>query len=362
MALCQQNRAPISLGAPQLVAKKVQSVFWSDDGKSLIYLQEMKQGLGVGVYDLDSEDGRVVSTLPEGTVIDQVQWLSVGKRAISVTRTAKETLTLSVLAIDAHALTSAQIWTRTFAPETDASIQISVSPSRPHALLTVYKDKDKEPWVLLQNGTSLVFSRDIVSAQKDGMDFAGWSKDGTALFGPNTAPSFTFEVDPKTTAVKDPEGQPTENGNQVNFSISTLEIRLDRFKFIGRVQPNYPQGSAVQECMPTNGALRQIRFDGYYNFESDSGNAASTREVPQLLVLGKAKEGTKALWLVPLSPPAKAQSPEVAVLEKAEGEPEWAVLVSAQADEVWAAPGMKSVAFTWNGALFVRPVKLVKTL
>ena len=121
-----------------------------------------------------------------------------------------------------------------------------------------------------------------------------------------------------------------------------------------RVRPEIPAGTTVLECVPSNGALRSVRFPGYYVPKPDAAARPEVHAKLTKLTLGRSVAGSNALWLTPRGPAqdelADGEPPRPPV------EPETGVLVSAQADAWWPAPSFQAIAFEWNGAVFVRTV------
>lgn len=369
-----QEQSSIKVGEPQFVAKKVTDVFWSNDGRSLAYVTETKQGKAVGVYDLDLGEGKIVAMLGEGATLQQVVWLNLGKKAVMVVETPKNGQSLAISVLDAHELTAKQLWSHNYEPKEGVGVSIEVSPSLPYALVTIAGAKASETWVLIQNAVGLVFSRDIAAAQTQGMGFAGWSKEGTAIFGAGTGSSGAFTLlgakGGEVTVSQPNAGSSTPVSDKATFEVALeldknvpknllgeLSLKLDGRAFFLRMRPNIDVGATVLECVPSNGALRQVRFTGYSDGIPGPEEYPMPWSKPHQLVMGKSKEGTSALWLVkelPRSevPPEDGQVRAPAALD----EPDWGVLISAQADSVWPAPYTRAVAFTWNGALFVRSI------
>ena len=369
-----QSKIQVKVGPPEFVAKNVRNVTWSNDGRSLVYETSDSKGRKLGVYDLDGQDGKTVLDIPEGTDLDQIVWLNSGKKCLAVLKQRTTGTTVTVNLLDAHGLTARQVWTHTYGPKQAANVMIEPSPTLAHALLTVTGEKADEVWVLTLGGGSVVFSRDIQAAQMQGSSFAGWSQSGTAIFGPGTKNS-EFVIDGKQGDIK--ADKQSDGVNVTAITISAVKLSLDGHSgvvesdgglksslvFLARLRPNYETGASVLECMPANAALRQIKFQGYYADPLVDEPNAEIRSENQQLVMGKSKAGANSLWIVPqnLPPQDKAPAHTGIVVETPKREvqkPEWGVLVSAQADQAWPAPQLTAVAFTWNGALFVRPVSV----
>ena len=372
-----QTPPDVTLGAPEFVAKNVKNVFWAVDGRTLAYTSETNNGLAIGVYDLDQKDGKIVYTLGKDDQIDTFDWLRMGKKAILVVRNKKDVTNMSVVVLDAHELTARQVWTHQYANDSEPSIDVDISPSLPHALLTLQAGKLTETWVLTLGASGVVFSRDIAAAEAQGQSFAGWSTGGTAIFGSGAGQNDTFRL-----SGKDLNGAKVQLEGAVNLVFKTkadtrqaAEIVLQAApatttttggvpvlneipiisRFFLKMQPSIALGATCFECMPANGALRTVKFPGY--FEEKPGPEGFPVAHTKLIrmVLGKSESPAQSLWLVTDEP----QQEIVAEGQPARpaAEPKGGVLVSAQADSVWPSLYTRSIAFGWNGVLFVRTVK-----
>lgn len=355
-----------SLGKPQYVAPEVESVVWSEDGRCLAYTSRKGDSVVVGVFDLESGKTGEVVKIPAGDVVSSLDWLRSGKKAVLVVKGTTGGPNVRVLVLDAQENVAKQVWNRAFKAGEDPNVAVEVSPLLAHALITVATGAGSETWVLTAGANTVVFSRDIAQAQGQGHQFADWSSSGTAVFS-NAASSGVAHVmnlkisggnlkaDQFEITLGDVQAAPAKEGHRsgsssrVNF-LSNIPI-LNRF-FL-RMRPEIPAGATVLECVPSNGALRPVRFSGYYEPRAPSPDRPDVRSKLTPLTLGKAVAGSNALWLTPVDPNGAVQEEGTPVQDPPTG-----VLVSAQADAWWPSPSLNAIAFSWNGVVFVRSVTM----
>lgn len=364
-----QEVPTIKLGQPQFVAKRVKDVFWSPNGRALVYTSEQKDGLAVGVFDVDNDEAKAVLVLKKGQVLDQLHWLASGRKAVALVKDSAETTNVDLCVLDARLMSSTRVWGHQYPKGETPNIGFDVSPLLDHAIVAIATEKTDETWVLTNGGSGFLFSRDIAQAKTEGHMFAGWTTAGTATFGPmNTARGMTMQADDKSARLnvlselpltKAVEGVVTFDASPAGAGVIELVgSRLLNLSF--RMMPMLQTGDSVLECVPANGALRPVKFPGYFEAKGQPSLYPKSFPQQQELKLGKSQAGTNSLWLVPMSPPQQvAEVTEIPVrqppIEMAQ-KPNEGVLVSAQADQWWESPFTRSVAFTWNGALFVRTV------
>lgn len=357
-----QEWSGVTLGTPRFVATDVESVNWSDDGKCLGYTTSHAGTAAFGVFDLDADKGATLVTLAAGEEIASFDWLKAGKKGVLVVRGQAGGPYLSVTVLDAHESTARQVWTRKFNAGEEPTVEVQVSPLLAHALLTVSSASTRETWVLAAGGNTVVFSRDIATAEGQGQSFADWSKSGTALFsGPAVAggaTSFTLDLSKSDQKVRNGEETLVElaidRSSTTSGGVTLLSNLPILSRFFIRMRPDIPEGATVLECVPSNGALRPVRFPGYFEPRPGRTDLPDVHSKLTPLSLGKAVAGSNALWLAPNDPQRQAKAER----GLRPGDPSTGILVSAQADSWWPAPEFRAIAFSWNKVLFVRTVTI----
>lgn len=364
LAQAQQPADLVTLGLPQFVAKRVQDVWVAPNGKALVYSTKTKAGLAVGAFNVATDEGAILFTLKPDEVFQQIEWLPSGTRFLVHTSMANSQGKLLTFGVgDVNQLQYKTMFTRQFGEADAAGMTFYTSPLLDHALVDLTTDKGHETWVLTQNATNFSFSRDIAAAEAQGQGYGGWTANGTAVYG----------------------GHGDMRGAQITFSESafnlgkvengtfTIELQPDAqsgvrealIKLSGRLitaAPAYQVGETVWECVPSNGALRSVKYPGPFITKESTMAPVFEYNLTQELRLGTTSVGTKSLWLVPGSQMVSQTSGEQ-TSETFKGEvklppvPKSGVLVSAQADRWWPSLDRSLIAFSWNGALFVRTVQ-----
>lgn len=346
-----------TLDPPQLVAKNVTDVNWAPESRALAYVLESKSGKKIGVFDLDHDEGAVVRSLSSSESVQSMTWLAGGKSLLVVIKNSVEDAVTTIEFVDAARSTCKPLWTRRAAKGGEVSVEIDQSPLLVHALVRVRTmipvpshpdepEQRSEAWVLTSRGESIVYSSDLTLAEQKGMFLSTWSRNGTAIYAePSEVVNFSGAA-----------GTPAEPSGEIQVS-GVVEFRLtvtNGTASLGRLLANRlwlvaapPLGSTVLECVPANGVLRTVRFEGAFEPVPEAHLTAVPLLNPQLFKMGASNCEVTSLWLVP--PQVETEGAAVA--------PTGGVLVSAQAEAFWSSPSLRAIAFTWNGALFVRAVR-----
>lgn len=349
MAIAQP--AP-KLGTPQGVDFGVLGIDWHPKGNAMLYTQKDGDGFAVGSYMLGQARGTSLihyakSDRPE------FHWFPGKPNALVVLyRPSKEGTKLEVDLIDLEHQTSKKIFERSYAPKVNAYLDVETSPSLLHAILKLTTDKGDQHFVLKTGTFEVISSVDLDRASANGISGPNWSLDGTAIFA--DASSVTDKrqamIEQKLAAdnaivqvldarVKSVAAQETEfviDLKAAKLNLINTEAMSFRLKF---VPPMPPTGSTVLELMPQNATLRSVRFKGPWQDKPQPPVGLIPMPQNNLLSLGRSKGQANSLWLT--VPSDKGQSGQ---------------LVAAQATSGWISPTGLAVAYTTDGALFIRTI------
>lgn len=326
-----------TLQPARFVVPKASEVTWNPDEKYLGHLFRNSAGHvdQIGIYDVVNDRGKVLLSPAADQDTEQIEWLA--GRPVELVSTVepvsgrdKPTIVRAVWALDGSDMTAKKLWAREYGKDEETSLSIDASPSLTHALVTLNSKMGTSYFVVTLGAGGMVFSPDATQATKKGHSFVGWSVDGTAMFGnaaanPNQFSQLLLQALNERAQVR------LDGQDNLTFKIN--------FVLSARPKSNAEIGSPIYELMPSNGALRQIRFRG--DWPDDPPVVRKNNLVPhdEKLTFKQSTGGAKSLWLAP-----NIKNPQ-------EGE-----LVAAQAEEGWLAPHGGTVAFTVNGVLFVRRV------
>jgi len=364
-----QEASGIKLGKPQFVAKRVKEVFWAPNGRALAYTTETKDGLAIGVFDVDQDESKTVLTLYKGDKITNVEWLAGSKQALLVIQNDSGMTTLNISILDTVLQASRPLWSRQFDKEDSPSLGVDISPLLDHAIVTIATQKKHESWVLTNGASALVFSRDIAAAKEQGHSFSGWTSSGTATFGSLSGANeiaMTGTLNNAAVTISDIEGSSETVRRTRTFEVmlslenGTAASTVGGLNLSFRVMRVIMPGESILECVPANGALRNVKFPGYFEAKPPPMLFPYAFPSNQELKLGRSQASANSLWLVPqiVAQPqtVAAEATPSSDVTALVAVPKEGILVSAQADAWWPSPYTRSVAFAWNGALFVRSV------
>ena len=373
VAAMSQDMKSIALGPPQFVAKGVDSVHWAPNGRALLYVCDIDGQKEIGTFELTKDDGQRVLSLTKEDRIDSLNWLAGQKKAVLVVVRVTERPSVRILVVDTLSKTSKELWAHHYEPADLPGVTVDTSPVLDHALVTISSPKAEECWVLTNGANGVVFSRDVATARSQGSTFVGWTPTGTAVFataivGRGTVMSGPILGDiPVKVTVPGNQADPQIAGEKyvVRLSLDSSEVSSrtlsnGSLNLIFRMTPVVQPGDTVLECVPANGALRSVRFPGYFAAKPVSDVYLVAHRQLHELKLGKTQASSNALWLVPMVPQTATTEGTTGLAEPLTAVPKEGVLVSAQADGWWPSPQMQSVAFVWNGVLFVRSVGTIK--
>lgn len=333
----------VELGESRFVAEGISKFAWSPDGEDIAYATKDR----IGVFSLQNQDSVPLVKLDPQEEVQEIAWLNVGHEVLVLTRKPlaegdKPTDVLTVRTIDSRQQTCKELLTLA-RPRNAGPPEIDVSPSLAFALLGVEEDNHVDYYVLTTGGR-ITRSADIDEAIKEGKDFCAWSIQGTALFGQPTARVIVSDLidagDSGTIRMLVKARLEFAYANLVSEKLG------DSFSLVlnnNRVSQPLEQGQEVLECVPGNGALRQIRFNGDYQDQP--------KRQPRLGLFSQT---------VPVSLPNNRASADVLWLAAAADakNPDKGLLIGAGLDKWWMGPDEKLVAFRAHGSLFVRPILL----
>ncbi|MBS1723258.1 MAG: hypothetical protein JSS66_09935 [Armatimonadetes bacterium] len=333
------------LGVPTFAAQRATVAEWNPEETCMAYGWQDKEGplAEVGVYNTLTGKGKVLWHPALGERVEQAVW-TAGRpvRILStvqeVAGRAKPTVLRSIYALDAVTLEARKLWSQEFEKDGEVSLEIDTSPSLAHAVVTLYSKAGNSIYALVLGATGLVFSRDATASLADGSSFSGWSKDGTAIFGKQNAfflnrQKLELDLSQFVAAKTAQQNTIVLDGKALteDFAASGVKIRF-------RLQPNYEMGASVLEMVPGNGALRPVKFRGYFE-EKETGYKFQWLPKPEQLKYEQSWGQTNSLWLA-----------------EAVENPQRAILVAPQAEAFWPAPRQNAVAYTVNSVLFFRTV------
>jgi hypothetical protein len=281
----------------------------------------------------------------EGTNVHYESWLpqrSIYLILMSRAIPGREARRWSLMAVDALSLRANEAWGAEYATTEEVGVDVNPSPSLDHAIVTVSTSKGRTPIVLLRGGTSAVLSRDVALAWDQGMEFSGWSTDGTAYFSGGIAHS-----DARSSYVRLANGQ---SSGVVEFKISVqggseLFSGVPIIGMLFKGSPVAPEaGTPVHELMPNNAALRPVLSRGPYEAPKQFPHVVYPVPEDTVAIARERRDGTHGIWLVGLT--------------GIEGDPytKDGLLVSAYPGKFWMCEDGNWVAYELAGALFVRRI------
>ncbi len=306
----------------------------------------------VGIYDLTNDRGRsLLQPEPNDREMDDLTWLAGNPIELACVSTkttvdGKPIVKETIWALDGKNLTTKKLWTQDFPADDGVHLSVEASPSLTHAIVTVQTKSVKSYYVVTLGAAGMVISPDISEAIQEGHGFAGWTVDGTAFFGGGSKNDLSAGQ-PISITLSGGDGGDVVGNVSGTFSIQLTNavtsegssIDLGSFFRLVQPKPNIPIGNEGLELMPSNGILRQVRFQGYWAGEDAA--PVTTQLVPQhhSLSFKESSAGTKALWLTPNVK-----------------DPQKGILISPQSEQAWLHPNGRTVAFTVNGVLFVKTI------
>lgn len=319
-----------SLPDPEFVAKDVDEVSVSPEGRALAYLQVDSKGKRIGIYDVQADEAKPLLQLEKGLEVESLTWLAGGLKLLVCVRTQTE---VSLHVLDAPGQTQSKLWSTHIPPKQRVDVHITRSPVLEHALVWIVTSPPPEisalpaeqRWVITTSAKSMVYHPDLDRACAEGYYFTGWSSTGSAILTNEVlARGFTGSLFRKSS-----EPQPETSPVPVQESAWTR----DSSPFPQTMVPR--PGNLVLECMPLTGALRQVRLKGAYQ-QTSKAPTIRLQALPQSVRYGSSDSNLRTLWMTSR--------------EKTEA----AILLAPDAQRFWLAEAETGVAFLWNRMLFYR--------
>jgi hypothetical protein len=283
--------------------------------------------------------------MPEGTNIHFEQWMPNKPVYLMLTSslTAHGTKRYVVTSIDVRNSGPLEVWAEEYEKDAEVGFDVNTSPSLDHALITVTDPSGRHPIVLTEGAVNTVYSRDIATAWKQGMDFIGWSVDGSAYFGGGTpAPAQELATEVTTLALNQ------QSQGTIEFKIKVEGSLLESLPLIGflwKVRPTAPgAGTPVHELMPRNGVLRPVLSRGPYVGPDVLPHVVWPKDEEAVVRSNERLDGTGAIWLVALTGQEDAPYGRQGVL------------VSGERGQSWMCEDGNWIAYEVAGALFVRRI------
>lgn len=321
----QRSQLP-ALEAPTAVDLRVESYQWHPHGEGALYARKDDNGTGIGIYRLGDLQGNVLLHLrPDETY--EMQWFESAAAAIVIAYRKPEGKTeISIHVIDARTKKSKKLFGQLF--EGNADVDVDPSPSLIHAIFRLKTGEKTQHLVLTQGGGALVYSRDLDRAVQEGFSGPVWANSGSAVYQKGGG-------QPVEIALNDGDSQ-IRGTAKFQVVLEVTEIKLSsRFWVASRPAP--PLGTPVLEVIPANGAVREIRFPGPWEWDRPTVALLDVELTPQRLELRGEVGHSQSLWLVPGD------------VKGAKG-----IFVAAQADKPSIAPQNRAIAYLTDGVLFVR--------
>jgi hypothetical protein len=327
-----------NLTPPAGVDVNVSEVTWNPSGTALLYTKKQTDSTGIGVYASGQKEGRVLLSVGDGDTY-KAQWFECAPFvAVIIYRSPKEAegrLQAEVHLLDAKALKSRLLFSRTFDRKSGVEIDVDPSPGLVHAIFRVKEGEARRHMVLPISLGPLAAAPDLDRAVEQGFRGPSWSIDGTAVYAkdvPNpTAGNVHF--DPATGLMR--ARFELAKGSKVPV-FGDIPL-LNKFFLAG--PPTPPAGHPVLEVVPSNGALRQVRFRGAWEEVEPEVEPLGSVAQKSPLRIGVSRGEANSLWLT-----------------RGEEAPERGVLITPHGGQVWLAPRNRAVAYVVDGALFVREI------
>lgn len=323
----QRSQLP-ALSEPTAVDLRVESYQWHPHGEGALYARKEDSGTGIGIYRLGDLQGDVLLHLrPDETY--EMQWFESAAAAIVIAyRKVDGKTEIGIHVIDARTKKAKKLFGQVF--EGDADVDVDPSPSLIHAIFRLKTGERRQHLVMTQGGGALVYSRDLDRAVESGFSGPVWANTGSAVYQKGGTEQ------PVEIALK-------EGTNQVNGTITfqvvldASEIKLSGSRFWVASRPAPPTGTPVLEVIPANGAVREIKFPGPWEWTRPEFAPLDVQLNPQRLEFRGEAGHSQSLWLVPGD------------VKGAKG-----IFVSAQADKPSIAPENRALGYLTDGVLFVR--------
>ena len=359
-ALSLGQNGPIQLGDAKPVDIHVSAVDWDPNGQALIYTRDEEASKSVGAFGLGKFDGKTLLKLQKDDTYD-VYWLANSNSALLVVHGAvpqakTKSTEIRIYTLDADLQKIRKDFDETYEDKFVPSVDVDTSPLLKHAIVTLRREAEYRHMVIAPNG-DLINAPDLDRAEKDGLSGPSWSIDGTAIYSnlPNTNKINTGldYVVSKTTTNNSNTGRgnsdSTTNGavtlgeDQAIYFTSIIgrEKLAGTFRILFKLAPpTPPTGSNVLELMPSNAALRPVRFRGPWVEKHEEYTPLAPYNQPIVLQYDRSNAQDSSVWIK---------------RGKEKGNP--ATLLGVHVSDSWLSPTESAVAYVIDGALFVRPIK-----
>lgn len=337
------NGKQVEVGPPTAVAVGVNEVFWKADGQALAFYAKDADGTYLGVFHLAEGKAKDVMRFAEGTQVHFEQWMPNRPHYVIATSRPVPGRALkhwAVTTIDARTMVASEVWSHDYAADAEVGLDFKVSPSLDHALITVTDVDGRHPIVLIDGAMSTLYSRDMAAAWREGMDFSGWSADGTAYFG-------GAHLRPSNESVFFTGLNKSEASSIVSLQLAQVESKVSEslLTFLFKIAPVAPEaGTPVYELMPRNGSLRPVLSRGPYVGPEVLPHVVWPKDEEAVVRSNERLGGTGAIWLVALTGDEE-------VPYGSEG-----VLVSGERGKSWMCEDGNWIAYEVAGALFVKRI------
>jgi len=317
------------------VAKNVDEVSVSPEGRAVAFLQSDPKGTQIGIYDVERDESKSLLQIENGTTIEGLTWLAGGMKLLVFLRTPSR---VNLHLLDAPSLSQSQAWTAKMAAGHTIDIHITSSPVLEHALVWIVTSPppessampSEERWILPSGAKSLIYHPDLDRACADGYYFTGWSSSGTAILSnQGTARGYLNSL------FRDGDEQVAEPQTVVAHASnpdSAWTRESSPFPLFMAATP----GDIVLECMPSTGALRQVKLQKTFQQKTRT-RKFHLQSLPQSVRAGSSESKIQTLWMSD----AQKSGP--------------AVLLAPDAQKFWLPQSETGIAFLWNRILFYRP-------
>lgn len=325
---------PPKVDGPKGVDVNVTNISWHPQGIGLLYTKQEGTGTGIGIYALGQPEGEVVVHMGKNDSYE-AQWFDNQTMVTIIvyrelTREGEPYGEATVYLADAVKGQAQALWSQAYTEESGGiDLDVDVSPRLRHAIYRVKNGQNRYHMVLPVSGGRLIASADLDRAQKEGLAGPSWSLDGTAVYARPSESQASSEV-----------GELRSDEILISRVAAKVEGELKlsnvSFRFNVAKPPPPPVGATVLELMPSNAALRQVRFKGPWQHREMSQDDVRTFSRATNIQFGGAAFTANSLWLVRGKQPTDG------------------LLLAAHAEKSWIAPGSAAVAYLTDGALFVR--------
>ncbi len=341
--------AQVQMGEAKPVDIHVTRVDWQPAGLALIYAKEVETGIAIGAFGPSRYEGKEMLMLSKDATFSPYWFEKQASVMLSTRQSApevgKDCQRVSLYLIDADTQKVNRLFDEVYRPGDEPKVIINNSPLLRHSIVTMrFKDGSRH-FVLCQGNNSLVPCPDLDRPEAQKLSGPAWSVDGTAVYGdfPNLiAAKYRLEYRDQELKVDNANAAATkENLRELKLAQqirSEAEDLVMSRAFALNMAP--PAGTDVLELMPTNPVLRPVKFRGSFKPEPFTGPTLQTQNGHVVVQFERSNAEDNSLWL---KLGVEKNSP--------------ASMVAVHASDAWLSPISNAIAYTIDGALFVRPIK-----